>query len=319
MASTQQIKARIKSVKSTKQITKAMELVAASKMRRAQETTLASRDYTKTARAILTRLRELTDVSKHPLFVAREVSSRILIVITSDRGLAGAYNSNVLRTLAKELQSDRDNGVETKLILIGKQAAKFAAKIEGVNVLGSYSSMPEKPTLGDLQPILDTIKELFVGKKEEKSVDEQEDEESSLYGSLYGQHDTNQIPPSVDAVDVLYTDYKSSVLQEVAQTRLLPAAFAAAHVSPDLELAIFEPSPQAVLNSVAERLVDVQFWQAYLESQASEQSSRMMAMKTASDNAGELIDDLTLAMNTARQAAITQELAEITGGAEAMK
>lgn len=99
----------------------------------------------------------------------------------------------------------------------------------------------------------------------------------------------------------------------------MPAAFADAHVSPDLELAIFEPSPQVVLNSVADRLVDVQFWQAYLESQASEQSSRMMAMKTASDNAGELIDDLTLAMNTARQAAITQELAEITGGAEAIK
>ncbi len=309
MASTQQIKGRIKSVKSTKQITKAMELVAASKMRRAQETTLASRDYTKTARAILTRLRELTDVSKHPLFVTREVKSRILVVITSDRGLAGAYNSNVLRTLAKELQADRDNGVETKLILIGKQAAKFAAKIEGVNVLGSYSNMPEKPTINDLLPILQTVKTAFVG-----STDLVLDEESD---SERPQKQT--VEPTTDAVDVLYTDYKSSVLQEVAQTRLLPAAFADAHVSPDLELAIFEPSPQVVLNSVADRLVDVQFWQAYLESQASEQSSRMMAMKTASDNAGELIDDLTLAMNTARQAAITQELAEITGGAEAIK
>ncbi|MDO8336299.1 MAG: FoF1 ATP synthase subunit gamma, partial [Candidatus Saccharibacteria bacterium] len=102
MASTQQIKGRIKSVKSTKQITKAMELVAASKMRRAQETTIASRDYTRTARHILTRLRELTDVSAHPLFITRELKSRILIVITSDRGLAGAYNSNVLRQLRKE-------------------------------------------------------------------------------------------------------------------------------------------------------------------------------------------------------------------------
>lgn len=307
MASTQQIKGRIKSVKSTKQITKAMELVAASKMRRAQETTLASRDYTKTARAILTRLRELTDVSKHPLFVTREVKSRILIVITSDRGLAGAYNSNVLRTLAKELQADRDNNIETKLILIGKQAAKFAAKIEGVNVLGSYHNMPEKPSINDLVSILDTVKVAFAGKTEEIS-----DEDS-------GETARQLIEPTSDAVDVLYTDYKSSVVQEVAMTRLLPAAFADAQVSPDLELAIFEPSPQAVLNSIADRLVDVQFWQAYLESQASEQSSRMMAMKTASDNAGELIDDLTLAMNTARQAAITQELAEITGGAEAMK
>ena len=116
MASTQQIKARIKSVKSTKQITKAMELVSASKMRRAQEATLASRDYTRTAREILTRLRELTDVTKHPLFMEREIKARILIVITSDRGLAGAYNSNVLRQLTRELQSDQEKGIETQLI-----------------------------------------------------------------------------------------------------------------------------------------------------------------------------------------------------------
>ena len=307
MASTQQIKGRIKSVKSTKQITKAMELVAASKMRRAQETTLASRDYTKTARAILTRLRELTDVSKHPLFVTREVKSRILIVISSDRGLAGAYNSNVLRTLAKELQADRDNNIETKLILIGKQAAKFAAKIEGVNIIGSYDHMPEKPTINDLMPILTTIKVAFVG------------DDEVVVNEDGGRPEKKHIDPTTDAVDVLFTDYKSSVVQEVTMSRLLPAAFADAHVSADLEVAIFEPSPKEVLDSIADRLVDVQFWQAYLESQASEQSSRMMAMKTASDNAGELIDDLTLAMNTARQAAITQELAEITGGAEAIK
>ena len=147
MASTQQIKARIKSVRNTKQITKAMELVAASKMRRAQDATLASRDYVLTAKQILTRLRQLTDVSKHPLFAVRETKNRILIVITSDRGLAGAYNSNVLRQLTKELQSDRDEGIKTELILIGKQATKFTAKIEGAVVLGSYDNMPEKPSI----------------------------------------------------------------------------------------------------------------------------------------------------------------------------
>ena len=310
MASTQQIKARIKSVKSTKQITKAMELVAASKMRRAQETTLASRDYTRTAREILTRLRELTDVSAHPLFVARPVKSRILIVITSNRGLAGAYNSNVLKRLTAELKADRENGVETKLILVGKQAAKFAAKIEGIHVLGSYDNLPEKPTISDLYPIIETMKAKFTGLNKELAdsvrVVEYDDKDSVV-------HDM------VDAVDILYTDYKSSVVQEVTLNRVLPAAFKEIKVSDQLGDAIFEPSPQAVLDSVADRLVDVQVWQAYLESQASEQSARMMAMKTASDNAGELIDDLTLAANTARQAAITQELAEITGGAEAIK
>jgi F-type H+-transporting ATPase subunit gamma len=303
VASTQQIKARIRSVKNTKQITKAMELVAASKMRRAQETTLASRAYTRTARQILTRLRQITDVSKHPLFVVREVNNRILIVITSDRGLAGAYNSNVLRQLTKELTSDRENNISTHLILIGKQATKFAAKIEGVSVIGSYDNMPEKPTINDLQPILVTVKEQFNSQIKIVS----EDERPAV------------VEPETDAVDILYTNYKSSVVQEVALSRLLPAAFDGLRISEDLGDAIFEPSPEVVLNTVADRLVDVQLWQAYLESQASEQSSRMMAMKTASDNASDLIDDLTLAANTARQAAITQELAEITGGAEAMR
>ncbi len=303
MASTQQIKARIKSVRNTKQITKAMELVAASKMRRAQDATLASRDYVRTASQILTRLRQLTDVSKHPLFATREVKSRILVVITSDRGLAGAYNSNVLRQLTKELQADRDNDVKTELILIGKQAAKFAAKIQGAIVLGSYDNMPERPTINDLLPILITVKDQFNGKFEQISEDSK----------------PSKSEPSTDAVDILYTDYKSSVVQEVTQTRLLPAAFSNERISEDLGDALFEPSPEIVLNTIADRLVDVQLWQAYLESQASEQSARMMAMKTASDNAGDLIDDLTLAANTARQSAITQELAEITGGAEAMK
>ena len=330
MASTQQIKARIKTVKNTRQITKAMELVAASKMRRAQEATVASRDFTRTAQAILMRLRELTDVSKHPLFVQRAVATRILIVITSDRGLAGAYNSNVLRRMTKELQDDRDNDIHTQVILIGKQAARFGSKIEGIDVLGSYDHMPEKPTLQDLQPILDEVKRAFVDEKliaENAGIKIGKYHLPRLY-TLSNEDDDNGAfrdqsskiqTPVIDAVDVLYTDFRSSVVQEVSLLRLLPAAFTEETVSPNLGRAIFEPNPKAVLDQVAERLVDVQLWQAYLESQASEQSSRMMAMKTASDNAGELIDDLTLAMNTARQAAITQELAEITGGAEAIK
>lgn len=313
MASTQQIKARIKTVKNTRQITKAMELVAASKMRRAQETTLASRDYTLTARQILTRLRELTDVTKHPLFKQRPLKNRILIVITSDRGLAGAYNSNVLRRLTTELKADKENGIVTSLILVGRQASRFVARIEGVSVIGSYDHMPEKPVIADLQSILDTVKQQFAGQSAPTDAEERENFEVS------GAQNTESVSALVDAVDILYTDFRSSVLQEVAMTRLLPAAFVEAKGSSALGDAIFEPSPKAVLDQVADRLVDVQLWQAYLESQASEQSARMMAMKTASDNAGELIGDLTLAMNTARQAAITQELAEITGGAEAIK
>jgi F-type H+-transporting ATPase subunit gamma len=315
MASTQQIKGRIRSVKNTKQITKAMEMVAASKMRRAQDTTTASRDYVRTARQILTKLRELTDVSKHPLFVVRPIKNRIIIVITSDRGLAGAYNSNILRQLTKELKTDIENGVGTKLITIGRQAAKFVAKVEGMQIIASYDNMPERPTISDLSPILDTVKGLFIGPDSaQKIINGNRYEEDEFQASKAKNQESN-----VDAVDILFTDFKSSVVQEVTQQRLLPAAMANEHISQDLDEALFEPSPEEVLNTISDRLIDVQLWQAFLESQASEQSSRMLAMKTASDNAGDLIDDLTLAANTARQSAITQELAEITGGAEAMK
>jgi F-type H+-transporting ATPase subunit gamma len=313
MASTQQIKARIKSVKNTKQITKAMEMVAASKMRRAQEVTVSSRDYVRTARQILAKLRELTDVSKHPLFAVRTIKSRTIIVITSDRGLAGAYNSNVLRQLAKELQHDRDNGIATKIITIGRQAAKFVAKVNDVDVIASYNSLPERPTIADLSPILTTVKTQFTSQKKELNLDD-----SSPSLNPYAKKSASFTEPEVDAVDILFTDFKSSVVQEVTQQRLLPAATGTEKIVHDLEDAIFEPSPEQVLETISSRLIDVQLWQAYLESQASEQSSRMLAMKTASDNAGDLIDDLTLAANSARQSAITQELAEIVGGAEAM-
>lgn len=288
MATKAVLKNRIRSVSSTRQITKAMELVSASKMRRAQDSALRSRAYRNTARQILTRLRELTDVSKHPLFTVRQIQSRLVIVISSDRGLAGAYNSNVLRQLMQEIKSDREQDVHTKLIVIGKRAATVIGRIEGMDVIGLYEHFPEAPTADDIRPILTSVLDTFKD-------------------------------GSVDAVDVLYTDYKSSIKQEVTLDRLLPAAYESVHISPDLEAAVFEPSPQAVLNTITERLIEADLTQAIYESQASEQSSRMMAMKNATDNANELIDDLTLAFNTARQAGITQELAEITGGAEALK
>lgn len=288
MANTTALKRRITSVKNTKQITKAMELVAASKMRRAQEQTLKTRDYASLARQILTRLRELTDVSKHPLFTQRSVKSKLYIVVTSDRGLAGAYNSNVLRQLTKSLQEDQTAKTKVQMIIVGKQAARFVARLQEIDVLAAYTDFPEKPDANDIRPILNTITELY-----EKA--------------------------DVDAVDAIFTDYQSSITQVVKVERVLPAAYADVPVTHDLEEAEFEPSPQEVLETITMRLIEAQLSQIFYESQASEQSMRMMAMKNATDNANELVDDLTLAFNTARQAAITQELAEITGGAEAIK
>ncbi len=288
MASTQQLKRRITSVGNTKQITKAMELVAASKMKRAQDSAARSRDYRNLANAILTRLRELTDVDQHTLFKQRTIESRLIIAVTSDRGLAGAYNSNVLRKLARELGKNKDEKVSSQLIVVGRQAANFAGKLEGVEIIAAYQDFPEHATPNDIRPILNTITELFGAK-------------------------------NIDAADIIYTDFKSSINQEVTLHRLLPAAFTEVHIPADLENAVFEPSVQAVLDSVTLKLIEANLSQALLESQASEHSMRMMAMKSATDNANELIDDLTLAFNTARQAAITQEIAEITGGAEAIK
>ena len=292
MASSQQLKARISSVKNTKQITKAMELVSASKMRRAQEHAKRSRDYRNMARQILARLRETTDVGKNPLYAFRITNKRLHVVVTSNRGLAGAYNSNILRRLTKELIDDKEAGIKSQAIVIGKQGAKFIVRFEDVEVVAVYTDFPENPSANDIRPILDTVIQKF------------KDGEA-------------------DAVDVLYTDYKSSIVQEVAVERLLPAAYSDDDVASDLidtlGDVIFEPSPKAVLDAVTERLIEAQLNQAFLESSASEQSMRMMAMKSATDNASDLIEDLTLAFNTARQAAITQELAEITGGSEAIK
>jgi len=288
LANTTALKRRITSVKNTKQITKAMELVAASKMRRAQEQTLKTRDYAILARQILTRLRELTDVSKHPLFTQRKVKSKLYIVVTSDRGLAGAYNSNVLRQLAKSLQEDQATKTKVQMIIVGKQATRFVARLQDIDVLAAYTDFPEKPDANDIRPIMNTITELYA-------------------------------KADVDAVDAIFTDFKSSITQVVTVERVLPAAFTDVPIGRDLDGAVFEPSPQAVLENITLRLIEAQLSQIFYESQASEQSMRMMAMKNATDNANELVDDLTLAFNTARQSAITQELAEITGGAEAMK
>lgn len=287
MASTQQLRRRINSVKNTKQITKAMEMVAASKLRRAQEAATASREFAQIANQLLTRIRQMTDVSKHPLFARRDIKNRLIIVVASDSGLAGGYNASVLKHFANELKQDDADGIKNKVITIGKRATAFTAKVENVEVMGAYHDFVASPTAEDLRPILITAMEGFQN-------------------------------GDFDAVDIVYTDFISTVNQNPATARLLPVAFTDVDLPAQLEDAVFEPSPKKVLEEVTERFVEVTMMQYMLESAASEHSSRMLAMKNATDNAGEIVDDLTLAMNSARQASITQELAEITGGAEAI-
>lgn len=287
MASTQQIKSRIGSVKNTKQITKAMQLVAASKMRKAQEAANSTRYFSKTARELLTRLRQLVDINQYALFRARPVKARLLIVITSDRGLAGAYDGNVLKAYLAQLKQDKANGVKNYTIVIGRKGSNLVSRLDNVETVGVYHDFPTDPDANELQPIVSAAVQMY-------------------------------IEETVDAVDIIYTKFNSTVSQEVATMHLLPAGFEEEQVDEQIRLADFEPNESAVLENATLRLIESQLLQTMLESFASEYSMRMLAMKNATDNATDLVEDLTLAFNNARQAAITQELAEITGGAEAM-
>ncbi|MDQ2973600.1 MAG: ATP synthase F1 subunit gamma [bacterium] len=291
MASTQQLKRRIGSVKNTKQITKAMELVAASKMRKATEAAHRGRAYREAAHAMLVRLNMVTEINDHPLYVERPVKTRLYVVITSDRGLAGAYNANIIKMLTRAIQSDRADKLSSKVIILGKRGGQFLRRIEGLDVVAAYSEFGDNPTANNIRPILNTITDLY--RRAE-----------------------------VDEVCVLYTKHRSNITQTAENLSILPAAYESEEGDgdlPDISNVTFEPSAQEVLENVTERLLEVQIWQALLESIASEQSMRMLSMKNATDNATDIIADLTLEFNTARQARITQELAEITGGAEAMK
>jgi F-type H+-transporting ATPase subunit gamma len=289
MPSTQQIRRRIGSVKSTKQITKAMQMVAASKLRRAQNAVEQPRAFSLAARELLTRLTQLSSAENYYLLTKRpQVSARLLIVISSDRTLAGAYNSNVFREYTNRLRQSEKQGVKAYTICVGRQVAQFAARLKGAEVIGFYEDIPDAPHANYIRPIILTAIDQFVDEK-------------------------------VDEVEIIYTNYISTVSQEVVVQPLLPAGFQETAVSDHVAQADFEPSVDTVLASTVMRLIEVQLYQALLDAQASEHSMRMLAMKNATDNAGELIDDLTLAYNNARQAHITQELAEISAGAEAMK
>ncbi|HSX43231.1 MAG TPA: ATP synthase F1 subunit gamma [Candidatus Saccharimonadales bacterium] len=287
MASTITLRRRIRSIKNTRQITQAQQLVAASKLRRAQEYAARSRDYAELANELLTRLSGLNEVAQQPLFEQRPVKNRLYILVTSNTGLAGAYNANVIKLLTHAVAEDRQAGIVSHVIAIGNKGAQFVRRVHGIDLHASYPGFGNEPTANDLRPVLNTI------------VEEYRNDE-------------------VDEVRVLYTKFVSTVSQRAESLQLLPAQTPDRAEAPAHAISNFEPDVETVIDQVATRLIEAQVWQALLESIASEHAMRMVAMKNATDNAKDLIDDYTLELNTARQAAITQELAEITGGAEAM-
>lgn len=289
MPNTRALKSRIRSVSNTKQITRAMQMVAASKMRRAEDADKASTPYSQAARELLTHLSRNGETKRHPLYMEREVKKRLIIAVASDKGLAGGYNSNIARRYIKELKDDQAHNIATKSIAVGRKIAHVMTRLKGQEVIGVYEDLPDQPNGSELDPVLSSAYEKFENGE-------------------------------VDAVDVIYTRFISGMKQEIDVKRVLPAGFERTEsVSEAVSTAEYEPDTATVLNAVTYRLVGAQIFQCYLDARASEHAQRMVAMKNATDNASDLVDDLTLAMNKARQGAITQELAEISGGVEAAK
>lgn len=265
-----------------------MQLVSASKMRRAQESTKASAPYTESAKRLLGTISRHDAVHEHILFRKKPVKSRLLVVIASDKGLAGAYNSNIFKKYAEQIRLDIDNGVNNKTITVGRKVSQFASKIKDLEVIGAYENIPDKINGDSFRSIIDMVMDAYVS----------------------GQ---------VDAVDVIYTNFVSSIKQDATVMRLLPAGLNSVQDdSGKVFHALYEPGINSLIRAVAYRLIGAQLFQSLLDSKASEHSMRMIAMKNSTDNATDLIEDLTLAKNKARQGAITQELAEISGSVEAL-
>lgn len=286
MASTITLKRRITSIRGTRQITKAMELVSASKLRRAQEYASASREYRDLAYDLLKRLNAMVEVERQPLFRKRTVKNRLYIIVTSNTGLAGAYNANVLKLLTDALRRDQSDKVKSHVITVGSKGAQFVRRVHDVDLTAVYPPFGDRPSANDVRPLLNNVMDHY---------------RDGL----------------ADEVSIIYTKFQSTVVQVPQNQPLLPAP-PPENEEKDVPVSNFEPDVETVVEQITTRLVEAQIWQAILESLASEHAMRMLATKNATDNANDLIDDYTLELNTARQAAITQELAEISGGAEAL-
>ncbi len=282
-ANTRLIRRRIRSVKNTAQITKAMEMVAASKMRRAQSMVLASRPYSQKMEELISNLAAAVGTSEapHPLLDRREARNIGMLFITADRGLCGSLNSNVIRAAGNLILEQK---VPVKIVASGRKGRDFMIR-RSQNVIAEFIQLSDRPALADTTPMSHIL------------IDE--------YSS-----------GSIDEAFLVYSQFVSTLIQRPVVKRLLPVE--PAQLTGASAEYIYEPNADAVLNYLLPRYVEVQVYQAFLESIASEQSARMVAMRGATENAKELIGDLTLSYNRARQAGITTEFTEIAAGAEAL-
>ena len=300
MATAREIQKRIRSVRNISQITRALETVSASRVRRAQARVLASRAYAEKAWEILLNVQAAgsSGQTMHPLLEARtEIQNIMIVLITSDRGLAGAFNTNIIRVANRFAER---MGKPVQFVTIGRKGRDSMVRA-GHHVVAEFSDLPAEPTIADISPATRLAIDAF----------------------LRGE---------VDDVFIAYTDYINTLTQRPAVLGWLPLI---PHTVDDQVAAEFvkdvptvsnssgsydyEPGPEAILQEIVPRFTELQLYQALLESQASEHAARMVAMRNASDNAAQLVDDLTLDYNKARQAAITAEILDIVGGTEALQ
>jgi len=298
-----QIKNKIISTKKTGKVTKAMEAVSAVKMRKSQERAFLSRPYVHAAMRILSKVAKSEAVTNHPLTLKRNSDKKVLlVVVTSDKGLAGSVNSAVL----KKLEIVKNSGAELDIIAVGRKALEYANR-EKINIISQYTNVSDEVTLADVKTISDLVVSAFA--------------DSQTY----------------QKVDVIYQNFISTFEQEPTMRQILPLDPAEVHyimrgirprtgkfsedkVAPDSMIDhTVEPTAEIVFNALIPQLVEIILFYAFLESKACEHSARMVAMKNATDKSKEVAKALTLKYNKARQASITAEVAEITGGMEAIK
>jgi F-type H+-transporting ATPase subunit gamma len=287
MAGGREIKSKIKSVQNTRKVTRALEMVSASKIRKAQDRMKASRPYARLMKQVIGHIARANSDYVHPYMAARNTVKRVgYIVVSTDRGLCGGLNSNLFRKLLGEIREHQQQGVEVDVVAIGQKANAFFRRLK-VNMVASVTHLGEKPQVEQLIGIIKVMLDAYEN-------------------------------GGVDRVKLAYNDFINTMTQRPTIDQLLP-------LPPAEEMAqshdwdyIYEPDAPSVLNDVLTRYVESLVYQAVLENMASEHAARMVAMKSASDNASKLIDTLNLIYNKARQAAITQEISEIVGGAAAV-
>ena len=287
MAGGREIKTKIKSVQNTRKVTRALEMVSASKIRKAQDRMKASRPYARAMKQLIGHLAQANTDYRHPYLVQRENVKRVgYIVVSSDRGLAGGLNNNMFRKLLVEFRALQEQGIEVDVVTIGQKASVFFRRIK-VGMLGSVTHLGDAPKLEQLIGVVKVMLDAYTDGR-------------------------------VDKVFLAYNDFVNTMTQKATFDQLLPLPAAETQMAKHEWDYIYEPDAESVLEHVLTRYIESLVYQAVMENVASEHAARMVAMKAASDNASKLIDTLNLVYNKERQAAITQEISEIVGGGAAV-